>query len=179
MSPAVVAELAAERHTIAVHEAGHVVVGAVLGIPLHEVWLAYRVRNHLLGRPTPWVEGRTEVAPRRGTVVVDEHAATLFAAAGVGAEAMHLVEHHHQRLRTARRTAASAHCNRGDMAELSSLLRGRHNTLTRDTAEQQTHDLLRHHWGTVQRVATELRHHGRLDAREIRRIVGTTKGPTR
>lgn len=162
-SAARIAELAPAWESVSVHEAGHAVVGCLLGIPISHLTLTYE-RAGLF----QWtVRGRTEVAG--GTVVGEDHEELLFALAGLEAEAMWICSTTGARIGHVRREVESRDANQGDVQEIADSLPGSGYTL--DQAVAWVHETLHQHWQAVTYLAEALRETGFLPGAEVARLV--------
>jgi hypothetical protein len=150
-----------EWTTTSVHEAGHVVVGLHLGVPVTEAWIKYR---------SGWFGG-WQVLGRTGTgqALVNDNDSVPFTIGGLEAEAIHLVHRDGVSLAQARRQVAGKRVHqRGDLADLDLYLIEA--DMTFEQAETWTNDLLCSAWGSVENVAAGLRERHRLSGRELARL---------
>ncbi len=159
------AELAPRWERIAFHEAGHTVVGLLLGLPIHNVALAYE-RKFLR-----WaVSGHTAVAPPGETIEVDETTDLLFSMAGIAAEAIwatnYIGDNYERAWRKAEQDPGNAE---GDGREIAACLP--HTHITYLEARDAVHTELVIAWDHVAAVAEQLRQTGHLTARDLARLV--------
>lgn len=159
-----IAALAPAWESVSVHEAGHAVVGCLLGIPISHLTLVYEQTGLL----RQWaVRGRTEVVG--GTVVGEDHEALLFALAGLEAEAMWIAATTGARIDRVRAEVESRHANQGDVHEINEALPGSGYTL--DQAVAWVHETLHQHWQAVTYLAAALRETGYLPGAEVAHLV--------
>ena len=163
----VVAQLDADRRAVAHHEIGHAVTALAIGLPVHEVWLAYQHHQRFL--LSDWsVEGRTEVAPDGGTVSGTADQELLFILGGLESEAIYRKRCGDGTLTACRRTVANISVNQhGDLPQLQAVLADPDTTLTHHAAQQQAHELLTHRWPAVDELAAELHQHGQLSGATV------------
>ena len=121
----VVAQLDADRRAVAHHEIGHAVTALAIGLPVHEVYLAYQHHQRLL--LSDWsVAGRTEVAPDGGTVSGTADQELLFLLGGLESEAIYRERCGDGTLTACRSTVANISVNqRGDLPQLQAVLADR------------------------------------------------------
>lgn len=161
-NPALTGRRLDEWVTTSVHEAGHVVVGVHLGIPIVEAWIRYRS-----GWFGGWqVLGRTST----GNALVNDNDSVPFTIGGLEAEAIHLVRRDGVSLARARRQVAGKRVHQcGDLADLDLYLTEA--DVTHAQAEAWTNDLLCAAWGSVENIAAALREHHRLSGRDLARLL--------
>lgn len=151
-----------EWHTTSVHEAGHIVVGLHLGVPIVEAWIKYR---------SGWFGG-WQVLGRTGTgnALVDDNDSVPFTIGGLEAEAIHLAHRDGVGLARARRQVAGKRVHQhGDLADLAVYLDEA--DMTYEAAEAWVNDLLCSVWDSVENIAAALRDQHRLSGRELARIL--------
>lgn len=159
----VIASLAPSWEAIAVHEAGHAVVGCLLGIPISHLTLTYE-RSGVF----QWmVRGRTEVVG--GSVVGEDHEALLFALAGLEAESMWISGATGVRMRQARAEVESRQANQGDIQEINQSLPGSGYTL--EQAVTWCHETLHQHWQTVTYLAEALRDQRYVSGADVAQLI--------
>lgn len=147
------------------HEAGHTVAGLILGLPIHEVTLAYERRF------LRWaVVGHTLVAPRGQTIEVDDTSDLLFTTAGLAAEAIWLMCRDGYAYGHAWQAAEANPVNQsGDLAEIAACLPDAN--LTYADAQEWAHAELSAAWDNVHAVAELLRDTGTITSRQLAHLV--------
>lgn len=161
-----VTELVPMWESVSVHEAGHAVVGVLLGVPVHHVRLDYQ-QVSLLGR---WeVVGYTGIGPNGHSAELDERDAVLFVLAGLEAESLWISAANHVSLPRAQAEVESRKASRGDVDTITACLPD--SGLTLDQARDQAQGLVLHHWQSIENVATALREHRYLPGTAVARLV--------
>lgn len=160
-----IAELAPRWERIAFHEAGHTVVGLLLGLPIHHVSLTYERKF------TRWaVGGHTAVAPPGQDIEVDETTDLLFTIAGMASETIWATDYYgdtyEQQWRISEQDPGNAD---GDGREIAACLP--HTHITYLEARAAVHTELVTAWDSVTAVAQQLRDTGRLTGRQLARLV--------
>lgn len=162
-SAAVIASLAPRWESVSVHEAGHAVIGCLLGIPISHLTLTYE-RSGLF----QWaVRGRTEVVG--GSIEAEDREIVLFFLAGLEAEALHIAATTGADLDRVRAEVQSRHANQDDVQEITLSLPG--SGYTPDQAVAEVNDLLHEHWQAVTYLATALGEQGYLPGTAVADLV--------
>lgn len=160
-----IAELAPFWESVAMHEAGHVLVGHELDVPLHHVRLDYE-RAGLLR----WeVAGYTAIGPGGRGADLDENIAVHFMLGGLEAEALWISAAHDVPLKRAQAEVESRHANRGDIDTIAACLPD--SGITLGQARAWVQDTLLARWQTVEIIAAELRNHRYLTGTAIARLI--------
>lgn len=161
-----VAELAPMWESVSVHEAGHTVIGVLLGVPMHHVRLDYQ-QVSLFG---PWeVVGYTGIGADGRSAELEEHDTVLFTLAGLEAESLWISAVNHVPLPQAQAEVESRRASRGDLDTIAACLPD--SGLTPDEASFEAHCLVLDHWASIENVATALRGRRYLRASDIARLV--------
>jgi hypothetical protein len=161
-----VAELAPFWESVSIHEAGHAVVGVLLGVPVHHVRLDYQPTGFLGSR---WeVSGYTGIGSDGRSAVLDEKAAVLFTLAGLEAEALFISGRDHIALRHAQAEVESRRASRGDLRTITACLPD--SGLTLDEASFEAHCLVIDHWSSIENVAAFLRDHRYMPGFAVARL---------
>jgi hypothetical protein len=160
-----IAELAPFWESVSVHEIGHAVVGARLGVPVHHVHLDYQ-RVSLLR----WeVSGWTAIGPGGQGADVEADVEVLFTLAGLEAEAMWISTTHGSSLHRARAQVEGRKANRGDVDDITTCLP--ESGYTFDQATGWVHDTLTAYWNTVTYLAAALREQRYVSGADVARLI--------
>lgn len=160
-----VAELAPYWKSVSIHEAGHAVVGVLLGVPVHHVRLDYQRVGFLRWEVVGW----TAIGPRGRGADLDDRDAVLFTLAGLEAEALWISSTTGIDLDRARAKVQSRHANQGDVDQINACLPDSHITL--DQAAAWVNATLHDQWQTVLYLAETLREHLVVSGTDVARLV--------
>lgn len=160
-----ITELAPFWDSVSIHEAGHAVIGVLLGVPVDHVQLSYQRVNLLRWEVTGW----TAIGPGGCGADLEENIDVLFTLGGLEAEALHITTTCGISLGRARAEVAGRKSNQRDMHDLTASLPASGTTLDEATAWVQA--TLHDHWQTITYVAAALRDHRFLSGADVARLV--------
>lgn len=160
-----VAELAPFWESVSIHEAGHTVVGLVLGVPVHHARLDYQ----RMGFRRWEVVGYTGIGAGGRSAELDEDIAVLFTLAGLEAEALWISDTNHVSMTAALAEVKSRKASRGDLDTITACLPD--SGLELHEASLEAHHLVCDHWDSIQNVATQLRARRYLHSTNLARLV--------
>lgn len=159
------AELAPFWESVSIHEAGHAVVGVLLGVPVHHVQLSYQRVAMLRWEVVGW----TAIGPDGHGADLEERTDVLFTLAGLEAEALWIANTQNTHLDRARAAVESRKANQRDVQDLAASLPD--SGLTLDEACTWVLETLLDQWQTVTYVAAALREQRFMSGADVARLV--------